>query len=179
MLMNDEGWQQENEESNVQSHGGVPLQPLESVKWTASEYIASQKSSQWYVLFGIGAALLTLIVYWVTQSVASSLVVVMVCVVIGIFAARKPQTLPYELSEDGIHIGTKFFSYHIFKSFAVVDEEAISCIWLRPLKRFMPTVNMYFAPDDEDKIIKMLDNFLPEEDRTHDVVDRISRRFKF
>jgi len=177
--MDNDGWQQETEQQSAQANGGVPLPPLEPVKWTASEYIASQKSSQWYILFGIGAALLTLVVYLVTQSLGSILVVIMVCIVICIFAARKPQTLPYELSEDGVHIGPRFFSYHMFKSFAVVDEEAISCIWLRPLKRFLPTVNMYFAPDDEDKIIKMLDNFLPQEDRTHDLVDRISRRFKF
>lgn len=152
---------------------------IESVSWTASEYVAHQKTTGWYVALGCGSAVMTLLVFIITRSLLSGFVVALSCMALGIFAARQPQTKKYAITEEGIVCGDKGYPYSLFKSYSIVDEDAISCIWLRPLKRFMPTVVMYYGPDDEEKIVDMLDNFLPQEDRQHDVVDRISRRIRF
>lgn len=152
---------------------------LSSVTWTASEYIAHQKSLKWYLVLGSSSAIITILVFAVTQNILSGLVVAMACMALGVFAARQPETKQYTISEDGVQTGDKFFPYRTFKSYSIVDEDALSCVWLRPMKRFMPTVAMYYAPEDEQKIIDMLDNFLPQEDRQHDMMDRISRRIRF
>jgi hypothetical protein len=156
------------------------VSPNETVTWTASEYIAHQKTTNWYIALGVGTALVTMAIFFLTgHSILSTGVVFLICVAIGVFAARKPGAVEYTLSIDGVHIGQKIYPYHNFKSFAVVEEGGVNSIWLRPLRRFLPTVNMYFGPEDEDRIVGMLDNFLPREDRDRDTLDRISHRFRF
>jgi len=168
---------QPNGDSQYTEQGTAPT--LEPVVWTASEYVAHQKSSTWYIALGCGSAVVTVIMFLITRNIFSAIVVAAACMALGVFAARQPQTKQYAITEDGIVCGDKNYSYAIFKSYSIVDEDAISCVWLRPLKRFMPTVVMYFAPDDEEKIVNMLDNFLAQEDREHDFVDKVSRRIRF
>ena len=152
---------------------------LDPIQWTASEFISHQKTLNWYVVLGSASAAVTLIVFVVSRNILSALVVAGACAALGVVAARKPQIKSYQISTNGITIQNTEYSYALFKSFSVIDEGAIGCIWLRPLKKLSPTVAMYYPPDQEESIIMMLENFLPEEDRQHDLVDRLSRRIRF
>ncbi len=155
------------------------LPPLEEVSWTASEFISHQKSSTWYIGLGGAAAVVTLVVFVITSNIFSALVVAMAFMSLGVFAARKPATIQYKISPDGVYAGEKLYPYGMFKSYSVVEDGAVNCIWLRPLKKLMPTVVMYYPPDEEDTILDTLDNFLAQEDREHDALDRFSRRIRF
>ena len=181
MLMEDDhsqpSWSPEDNQQPQYEQDNLPDFP--TITWSASEYVSHQKNISWYIALGAGAAVMTLIIFLVTRSLMSSLVIALSFIVLGIFAARQPDTKQYEIGENGIRVGDKSFPYSIFKSFSVMQEDAIDSIWLRPLKRFMPTTVIYCAPDDEEKIVMMLENFLPEEDREQDVIDRISRRIRF
>ena len=150
-----------------------------SVEWTASEYVAHQKSSGWFAALVVSAVITTGIVIAVTGSITSAVVVLLSFIAFGAFAVRKPATKSYKITSEGVTVDSHFFEFEDFKSFSVMEEGAIDCIWLRPLKRFTPTVAMYFPPEEEDKIIMVLENFLPLEDRVHDLVDRLSQRFRF
>ena len=152
---------------------------LDVIEWSASEYISHPKNRSWYIGLGAAAAVMTIAIFVITHNLLSALVVAMTCMAVGVFAARAPATKRYRLSEVGVHVDDKFFAYANFKSFSVMDEGAIACIWLRPIRRFMPTVAMYYAPDDEERIAMMLENFLPEEDRQHDLIDRAVKKIRF
>lgn len=157
-----------------------PIKTSENISWTASEYISHEKNTGWYVMLGIGTALVTMLIYFLSGgSILSSVVVLLICISIGVLGARQPGSVQYSLESDGVHIGQKFYPYHNFKSFSLVQDEGVASIWLKPLKRFLPPVNMYYSPEDEDKIVNMLDNFLPREDREPDAIDRLSHRFRF
>lgn len=156
-----------------------PAPDFQPFTWSASEYVAHQKSASWFAILGVASAILGLIVYLATGSPLSTFVVVLVCLSIAVFAARKPQVIPYELGDHGVKVGPRFYPYAQFKSFSVVDEGAISCIWLRSLKKYQPTVAMYFAPEDENTIVDRLSFFLPHEERAPDAFDRVSQRFRF
>jgi hypothetical protein len=173
-------WLTNVEVTNVDDTQFTPQLPqLEEVSWTASEFISHQKSSTWYIGLGAAAAVVTLIVFVVTGNIFSALVVAMAFMALGVFAARKPATIEYRISPDGIYAGQRLYPYNMFKSYSVVQDGAVNCIWLRPLKKLMPTVVMYYPSDDEDKILDTLDNFLAQEDREHDALDRFSRRIRF
>ena len=158
----------------------VPKQAAgESVAWTASEFIAHNKSSGWYMLLGLGALGLAAVVYLLTRDKISTAMVVIVAVIFGIFAARKPRELDYSVDSSGMHIGNKFYPYGSFRSFAIVQEEAVESIWLMPLKRFMPIISIYFEPTDGKKIAEVLSKFLPVENRQPDPVDKLMHRLRF
>lgn len=150
-----------------------------AITWTASEYIAHDKSAGWYVSVGLGSAALALIIYLLTNDSLSAGIVVVVGIMFGVIASRQPRTLPYAVDEAGVTIGQKFYPYTDFKSFAVMEEDAIYSIMLLPMKRFMPGVSLYYPPNQEEEILETLSDFLPHEPRTADVVDRLARKLRF
>ena len=153
--------------------------PQGAVTWTASEYIAHEKSAGWYLMLAGAAALSAALVFVITRELVSPVVIIIMAVAFGVFAARKPQELTYTLDNTALQIGTKPYLYSQFKSFTVVEEGAIHSIMLIPLQRFMPPISVYYDPEDEDKITDALNAYLPYEDRKQDAVDRLMRRVRF
>lgn len=151
----------------------------DSVSWSASEFISHDKSAGWYGLLTSGAIVLAAGIFFLTKDKISSSVIVIVAIAFGIFAARKPRELTYSVDDQGVHIGEKFYSYNAFRSFSVVQEEAVESIWFSPLKRFMPMISIYFDPADGEKIVDVLSQYLPLENHQLDSVDRLMHRLRF
>lgn len=151
----------------------------ESISWTASEFIAHDKSAGWYGMLALGTLILTAIIYLLTKDEVTAAVVILVAVVFGIVAGRKPRELEYKVDSIGVHIAHKTYDYDSFRSFAIVQEGAIESIWFMPLKRFMPIISIYFDPKDGDKIVDILSAYLPVEDHGLDPVDRLMHRLRF
>ena len=151
-----------------------------AVEWTASEYIAHHKSPGWFLLVGAGTAGAAILTYLITNGdIISSVVVAIAGTAFGTFGARQPQVLRYRVDENGMHIGAKLYPYADLKSFAILEEGAMDSIMLLPLKRFMPAISVYFAPEDEQKIVDVLSSYLPMEQRSLDPVERLMRKMRF
>jgi hypothetical protein len=151
--------------------------PLAS--WSASEYIAHQKAASWYFgLLGI-AVVVAAIVYIVTRDIISSIVVLVVAVLFGVFATRKPQVLEYAIHDSGLQIGNKFYTFQDFKSFSLIDDGAISSIFLMPTKRFMPGLTIYFPPEQEKQVTEAIGAYLPFEERDLDPVEKLMKKVRF
>lgn len=168
---------------------GYPAQPQEAsqfstgdtseVSWTASEYIDHAKGPNWFIMFGLGLAVLVIATYFVSKDILASVLIGVAGMTFGVFAARQPRVLEYRLSSSGVTIGPKFYSFTEFKSFSVMDEGALQSILLTPLKRFMPPLTIYYAPNDEAMILDKLADYLPVEQREHDLTDRLAKRLRF
>lgn len=152
---------------------------IDEFSWTASEFVAHQKSAGWYGLLAISAALLAVALYIITRDIVSSGFVIFGSIVFGYYAARQPKDQAYRLSNKGIDIGNKHFNYESFRSFSIIEEGNSLSIVLMPLKRFAPLRAMYFDPKQEDQIASILTLRLPFEERTHDAVDRLMNRIRF
>jgi hypothetical protein len=61
----------------------------------------------------------------------------------------------------------------------VVPEGAFSSIVFMPLKRFAPLTTIYYAPEDESKIITILTDRLPFEERKAAAIDSLMKRVRF
>lgn len=157
------------------SHAG----PKESVEWTASEFVAHQKGGSWYALLFLAAAIVAAIVFLVTREVLSTGVVLFAALVFAVAGAHKPRILAFRLDQSGLTIGQKFYPYSQFKSFAVIQDGAFNSVALMPLKRFMPSVDMYLPPDNADEIMDVLAANLPIETKELGVVDTFARRIRF
>ncbi len=163
-----------------QDYNDQEPQPLNNqIEWTASEYIANPKGMSWFVILAAGSIVLAIIVYFVSRDIVPTVVIATLGIIVGIFAARQPQTLPYRIDNQGIHIGQKFYPYSSFKAFSVAQEHAIGFIQLLPLKRFMPPLVIHYAPEDQDNIADVLSAYLPYEEYKADPVDNLTRRLRF
>jgi hypothetical protein len=163
-------------------HAAETVQPAQSngpVRWTASEFIQHDKTAIWYLGLIAGAAILAALIFLLTKDKISTAIIIVVAIVFGIFAGRRPRELEYQVDDSGIHIGQKSYTYADFKSFAIVEEEALESIWLMPLKRFMPIITIYFAPNDGQKIVDTLSSYLPVAEHKLDSVDKLMHRLRF
>ena len=158
----------------------VPSEPGGSLlSWSASEYIGNPKNTSWFAMLAAGAVAVGVIVYLLTSDLVSVIVIAILAVTVGIFAARPPQVLEYSLDKIGIHRGQRFYPYDSFKTFSVLNDGAFSHIYLVPLKRFTPPLAVHYLPTDEDKIISIFADYLPHEEQKRDIIENFSRRVKF
>lgn len=171
------GWQYSGESADINTVAATPVS--QPVKWTASEYIAHQKGLVWFALLGLALFVLIGAVFLFTRDILASILVGVAGLTFGVFAARPPRVLDYSVDDRGIQIGQKFYPYHDFKSFAIVDEGPVPSVMLVPLKRFMPPITVYYAPTEEDAILNVLANYLPHEEKQPDAVDRLMSKIRF
>jgi hypothetical protein len=172
-------WQFQPEQPQPDEEQYSPVAEVPQVAWTASEFLAHQKNGGWYMILTGGAVVTSVLIYFLTRDMISSAVILMVAALLGAAAARKPRTLSYQLTNQGLHIGPKLYPYNDFKAFSVINEGAINSILLLPMKRFLPAVTVYYAPEDEQKILDVLSQALPYEQRDQDPIDRFMQRIRF
>ncbi|MGH7249753.1 MAG: hypothetical protein ACREGC_02155, partial [Minisyncoccia bacterium] len=119
-------------------------------------------------------------IYFITHGdIVTIVLVVLAVLAFGILAARKPRELDYSVDDTGLKIGEKFYQFSSFRSFSIVQEDAVESIWFMPLKRFMPPLTIYFDPEDGQKIVDVLAQILPVENRQLDPVDKLMHRLRF
>lgn len=173
----DAGWQFTGDPASAAEQ---PVASSEAVSWTASEFIAHAKSAGWYFILLVSASAAAGLAYVLTQGeIFTPAIIVIVAILFGIMAARKPRELPYHIDSTGVYVGEKGYSFSNFKSFSIVQEEGVESIWLLPLQRFSPGLSIYFSPDDREKILAILDGYLPVEEKELDFVDQLMHKLRF
>jgi hypothetical protein len=151
----------------------------QEVSWTASEFIANHKSAGWYLLLFLAIGAIAGLTFLFTGDWISSATIVIVGSLFAVLAGKKPRQLSYRLDSSGITVGDKFYPYHDFKSFTLLQEGSFGCINLLPLKRFMPELSIYYPPDEEEKILDVLTLSLPNDQKQEQGFDKLMRKIRF
>lgn len=159
-----------------QQRGTLPEEPIQ---WQASEFIDHEKDKNWFLLLGLGTVAMCVVVYFVSKSIFSTVVVALAATAFGITANQKPRTMKYTLSAHEIKVGERRYRYDDFKSFSMIQEGALWSIILQPTKRFMPSLTIYFDHNDGEKIFDILAAQMPNQEKTLDSVDRFMKRIRF
>ncbi len=169
------------QEVQAQTPASQQKTPLsdESIQWEASEFIDHEKDNNWFLFLGLGAVAMCVVVYFVSRSIFSTVVVALAALAFGITANQKPRTMKYTLSPHEIKVGEKRYRYDDFKAFSIIQEGALWSIILQPTKRFMPSLTIYFDHNDGDKIFDTLAAQMPSQEKTLDSVDRFMKRIRF
>ncbi len=151
-----------------------------TTSWTALEFIYHEKNQLWYVKLISIAVIVAIITYLLTgKDAVSGSIVLLVAVVFAVLAARKPRQMDYSIDNTGIHIGERLYPFSSFKSFSMVLENEVECIWLLPMKRFMPIIPIYFDKKDAKDISDILSNILPLENYEPDLINKILHKIHF
>ena len=169
--------------ANVKDSGQAvsKKQPMEAgdVSWEGSEYVEHVKPTGWYLALVGLSVLVAAMVYALSRDLVTTFVIGITAVLFGVMAARKPRVLSYLVNRNGITIGQKHYTYGMFKTFSVIDDNAIHSVQLLPLKRFMPALSLYYPPELETKIIETLGTYLPFAEGGGDPFDRFMAKIHF
>ena len=172
-------WQFSNDTSPEATPESESFTANNPVTWNASEFIAHNKGSAWFILLGAGILAFVAGIFVLTRDIFASIMIGVAGATFGVFAARSPRVLEYSVDSRGIHIGPKFYAYSDFKSFAINEESALPSVILMPLKRFLPPITIYYEEAQEDSILGVLGDYLPHEEKAPDAVDRLMSRIRF
>ena len=151
----------------------------DSVTWTASEYLDHQKSMSWYLTASGAILCISALSFILMRELFSPIAVLVLGTLLMVIAARKPRTLTYTVDAHGIVVGSREYTYEDFLSFSIIQEGPVESIMLLPQKRWSPALNLYFAPEDGQKIFDILSSFLPLEERSKDGIDRFLHKIRF
>jgi len=86
------------------------------IKWEANSHIPHNRSSSWYLIFGLVA--LGLIVFAIyTHSITTTITFVAIILTIMALASQKPKTITHKLTRSEIITGKNIYPYKIIKTF--------------------------------------------------------------
>lgn len=149
-----------------------------TITWEASEYIHNDKGGGWLISLIVVVLLAAGIAVWFGAWTFVVLILVM-GVAFGVFAFRRPHTLTYSLTNEGIHIADKMYPYSDFRAFGILEDGAFYTMTFIPVRRFSPALSVYFAEADGEKIVDIVGDHLPMQDIQPDAIDNFMRRLRF
>jgi hypothetical protein len=149
------------------------------ISWTASEYVDHAKSPDWYLALAVVAILSAALLYFLFKDIITAATPVVAALALGFYGRRRPRQLQYQVNDSGLAIDQKYFPYDMFRSFAIMDEGPFVSLVFLPLKRFGFLTTVYLDPQDEERIINVVSQYLPLEPREHDPIDRFMKRIRF
>jgi hypothetical protein len=135
---------------------------MEKLQWSALEYEEKERSRDWFWALGIIVA---------TSSIASIIfgnyffatLLLISGLLLGFFAIKKPDLIPYELNSKGLKIRTQLYPYNNMKSFWV-ETSGKPTLFIKTERAFMPMISIpidEYVADDIRSIL--LGEDVPEE----------------
>lgn len=145
----------------------------DALHWQAAEYIQHQRNPLWYVaLIAIVVILMAMAVLWIKSWTFAILVPVMALALV-VYVRRPAAVIDYTLSAKGMFINDTLHSFHEFKAFGVIHDGNEYSVQLIPVRRFRPSLSVYFPEESGEKIVDMLGVRLPMEQLKPDAFDKI------
>ena len=148
------------------------LPAIEPVQWQAEEYLQHDKTPLWYVAFALITLALIVGAVLVKAWTFVLLIPVMAAALV-VYTHRPPRMLSYVLSEKGLYINEQLHPTGEFKAFGVMQEHDKNALVLIPVKRFRPSLVVYFPNEVGEELVDFLGAFIPMQDIRPDMLDRI------
>ncbi len=146
---------------------------MEKLQWSALEYEEKDRSPDWFWALGI---------IILTSSLASliygnyffAILLILSGILLGFFAAKTPDIVPYELNQKGLKIRTRLYPYENIKSFwiQVGHSEAPDLkpiLFIHSERAFMPVLSIPIENNRAEEIHSIFtsQNIPEEEMREH------------
>ena len=152
----------------------------DTISWTASEFVEHGKGIGWFAMLGAIAAVVAVIVFLVGgNDWFSAITSVVIILILGVFATRRPDDKEFTVSGEGVYIGEELHPYESFESFSIVHDGNFESIYLTPHRRFAAPINLYFPVEQGDAIVDIIADYVPYDEKDLSFVDRTMHRLRF
>ncbi len=145
---------------------------MDKISWETVEYLHTEKTNDWYWIVGIvtlSAALIAVIL----NNVIFAILIVVSAFTLSIFASRRPDVVPATIDKSGVTFGRTRYSYSNIESFWIETRDSYPRLLLKSNKVFMPFVVIHIHEDDADEIKNLLSKYLPEEENTEPLLEKV------
>lgn len=161
--------------SDAQGKSSIPVD--EAVSWEAPEYLHKDKGPLWFLGLGVVTISLIILDIFVVKSFlfSFSLLVVVMAAALVVYVYRPANLIHYVLSEKGLFINDTLHGFGEFKGFGVIHDGKEFSVELIPVRRFRPSLAVYFPEEQGEAIVDALGVRLPMEPIKPDFFDKIIR----
>lgn len=133
--------------------------------WQAYEYHHRDKSNDWFWALGIitvGGVVAAIFLH----NLLFALLILVAGVSLGLFAAREPDLVTFEISRRGIRIDDDLYPYQNLEGFWIEDysHSTVPKLLLKSKKMFMPMIVIPIEDVEPEDVYAALLYFLPEEE---------------
>ena len=174
----------------VQTENGASEASTDSdeVNWRIEEPDLTPKTTEWFWAFGILA--FALIVFSILlKNYLLTIILALAIFIIYSSKNKKPELINFRLDNDGLYIEHKFYPYDSFESFWIFPARGGSPeggenttdkereLALRFKRHLAPLLIVPFHNDDEPRIRRILNKYLPESEEQESLIDLLRKRF--
>ena len=153
------------------------LPTVEPVRWQAAEYAQHDKTPLWYIGFVV-VVIALMAVAILMQAWTFAVLILVMAVALMVYTHRPPRQLSYVLSEKGLYINDQLHPLGEFKAFGVIHDGTSDMLALIPVKRFRPSLTVYFPAEVGERLVDLLGSYLPMQDLHLDAFDKIIRKLR-
>lgn len=151
---------------------------MQEIKWTAPEYIHTDKTSDWYWIVGIISITIALISI-ILNNVIFAILIIISGFTLSLFSSRKPQNIEIKIDGQGVVFGKIFYPYKNLESFFIETKDNYPRILLKSKSYISPMIKILIHPDDENEIENILLSHIPKEDMTESIFEKLLIYFGF
>ena len=149
------------------------------ITWRIEEYSHREKGPDWFWALGViaiaGAAIA--VIY---HDTLFGIFIVLAAVILGAYAARKPDVIEIAVSEAGVRIRDYFYPYEKLKSFGIDESELGNHLILESTRAIAPIISISLPLTiDADALAALLRTKLPEKEHREQASHKIMEHLGF
>ncbi len=150
-----------------------------SINWEAPEFVFKPKTTFWYVITGLVAALAAFDVYLWLNNLPFATIIALTGIIMIFLGDKKPRMLPYRIDWRGVTVNGKSRRFHEFQSFWIIEKENEDLLYLMPVKNLAQETLIPLKDVNLEQLHEFLFLHLPEEPANEPFSHKISSYLGF
>ena len=134
---------------------------MNSITWTAPEYMHTHKSADWYWIVGIISVTLAVISI-LLGDILFGIFILVGAFTLSLYASRPPKLVEVKVSDKGVQIDAILYPYSTLESFWIEEKELHPRILLKSERRLAPYIIVLLGEVHPDDIREVLGTYLHE-----------------
>jgi len=132
------------------------------LSWEAAEYEFEKKSPDWFWALGI-IALAGGLTAVLLGNYLFGVFIILAAVLLGFYAARRPQVVRYEIDAEGVRVGQEMYHYKNLKAFWLETAGPVKKLLLLSKSSLSPILALPLGSASYMAVKEMLSKNLPEQ----------------
>lgn len=151
-----------------------PGEIKKTLSWRAHEYVHVEKTPDWYWALGL-IAVAAFVAALLLNNILFAVLILLIALVLGLFAARKPNVVQFSITPRGVRIDNTLYTYQNIKSFAIeeLSPDHIPKLIIAPQGIVAPVLVIPIVDVDPDEVHDLLRMFLPEAEHNEPLSHRV------
>lgn len=145
---------------------------MEKLSWQTTEYLHTKKTNDWYWIVSIVTISIAIIAV-IFSNLIFAILIVIASFTLSLFASRKPEIMDVSIDASGATVGKDRYPYRELESFWVETRDVHPRLFLKSKKIFMPYIIILLEHMDPEEIKEWLEQYLPEEEHSEPLLEKI------